>query len=70
MDADAVVQRFWIDIEQEIERTGIARQEVARRMGVSKARVSQMINQRKNVTLRTMIRIYDALGLELGIVGR
>jgi transcriptional regulator with XRE-family HTH domain len=44
--------------------SGISRQELARRLGVSPGRVSQILSGRENLTLRTLASLAWALGLK------
>ena len=47
---------------------GVSRAELARRMGVVPPRVTQMLTRRQNVTLSTMARIAEALGVKAFVV--
>jgi len=46
----------------------VSQAELARRLGVSRARVSQIMQHRCSPTLRTMIQLTGALGCELSVV--
>lgn len=44
---------------------GISQSDLARRLGVSRARVSQLLQHRSSPTLRTMVEVADALGCDV-----
>jgi transcriptional regulator with XRE-family HTH domain len=52
-------------LEQLLEETGCTRADLARRMGVSKARVTQIFSDDQNFTLRLVARAFHALGTRL-----
>lgn len=45
-----------------LERAGISKSELAKRLGKSKGRVSQLLDGSRNMTLRTLADIFTALG--------
>ena len=45
----------------------ISRAEVAERLGVSRAYVTKVLNGNPNLTIRTLLKLSDALGRELAI---
>lgn len=53
-----------------MEEHEVSRADLARRMGVSEARVSNIFGQTQNFTLQTLTKMGAALGIELGIVVR
>ena len=53
-----------------MEEHDVSRADLARRMGVSEARVSSIFGQTQNFTLQTLAKMAAALGIELGIVVR
>jgi len=59
-------------LEQLLDETGCTRADLARRMGVSKARVTQIFSDQQNFTLRLVARAFHALGarLSLSSIGR
>lgn len=62
-------EAFIADLQQAIhllmEQKGVSRAELARRIGVSGAYVTQMLgNKPQNLTARTIARVYVALGEE------
>lgn len=50
-----------------MERQKISRSELAGKLGVSKAAVSKLLNNGSNMTLRTLLKITDALDCDVGI---
>jgi len=52
-------------VESILEREGITRVELAKRMGKTSAYVSQLLGRPNNMTLNTMVQISDALGHRL-----
>lgn len=59
---------FVAQLEREIERLPRKQAEVAEKLGVSEGRVSQIINNPGNLTLKVIIRFARALGLKVAIV--
>ena len=52
-------------IQEMLNEVGISQAELARRIGISKARVNQMLRSEGNPTLRTLARVIHALGDEV-----
>jgi transcriptional regulator with XRE-family HTH domain len=52
-------------IDAEMERQGLTQTELAERAGVNRAFVSRILNTPSNVTLGTVVRLANALGLEV-----
>lgn len=50
-----------------VESSGVSRSELAKRLGVSKGRVSQILGGGDNLTLRTIAAVGWALGVEFGL---
>ena len=50
-----------------MERQKISRSELAGKLGVSKAAVSKLLNNGSNMTLRTLLKITEALDCDVGI---
>ncbi len=65
---ERVVSAFTNDIARIMREQGISQAELARRLGVSRARVSQLLQHRSSPTLSTMVLVAHALGSRL-IVG-
>ena len=56
VDAQTAINTLMVEL-------GVSRAELAERLGVSQARVSQMFSDNaKNLTLRTLARVFHALG--------
>lgn len=51
----------------EMERQGITRSELARRLGATPAYVTKILRGKANFTLATMVRLARALGAELRV---
>lgn len=54
-------------IQELIENEGITRTELASRIGITKARLSQLMRPEANPTVRTVVDIFHALGAELSL---
>lgn len=50
-----------------IQNSGLSQREVADRLGVSEARISQILDASGNPTVKTLARLADVLGRELRI---
>ncbi len=57
-------------ISELLEETGVSRADLARRLGKSKGFVSQILAGDRNLTLRTIADVFDALGHALSIEAR
>jgi transcriptional regulator with XRE-family HTH domain len=59
-------ENFLIDcqflIQDLLNRTGISRTELARRAGISKSRLSQILSAEANPSVKTFARLFHALG--------
>ena len=55
------------EIVQRMDELGINQTELARRMGVSRARVSQVLSGSDNLTLRTLVGVANALDARLSV---
>jgi transcriptional regulator with XRE-family HTH domain len=60
--AAETARRFILEVEELMERRRITKAELARRMGISRARVTSLLNGRGNLTIRSMTAIAHALG--------
>ncbi len=75
-DPDFLMEKLKVDFLHEVgvimERESITSAELARRMGVSRARVTKVLNDTDNFQMGTMARISAALncGMELRLVPR
>lgn len=59
---------FIFQLEKRLEETGDSYKEFSELLGVSKGRVSQIMNNRENMRLNTMVHCARVLGLKLAIV--
>ena len=70
-DAEFRLEGLILDFTERIvatmEEKKISRVELARKLGVSKAFVSKMLNGNPNLTIKSMMSIADALGCELNL---
>lgn len=58
---------FALLIGRERNRLGITQRELAARSGIAEAYLSDLLNQRRNLTMKTMARIAAALGCCISI---
>lgn len=56
------------EIRRALKEAGLTQRELGRRMGVTEARICQMLNSRGNLTLASIDRIFSALGYAAIIV--
>jgi ribosome-binding protein aMBF1 (putative translation factor) len=70
-DPDFIAEGLALGVTEEaaeiMERQGISRAELAARMGVSRAYVTQLLNARPNLTLRSLAQLAIALQTKLSI---
>lgn len=64
--AGAILQ-FTEDIVREMDRQGISRTELARRLGSTPAYVTKILRGKVNFTLSTMMKLAHALGSEVQV---
>ena len=65
--AELAIAHLIFDYERRMAELGINFAEVARRMGVSRARVSGLMNGRQNPTIGTLMRIAEVMDCYLRI---
>jgi len=63
--SEAAAHELIQELELRMERQGVSRAELARRLGTSKAYVTKVLGGNVNFTLATMARLAEALGAEL-----
>ena len=63
--ATGLITRIQYEIEKELKRRNLSQKDLAERLGVTPARVNQMLNDNGNMTLRTLGRISHVLELKL-----
>jgi transcriptional regulator with XRE-family HTH domain len=70
-DVDFSVEELVLDLTERIvavmKDSGINRTELAKRLGVSKAFITKLLNGNPNLTIRTMVSIAKSLGCEVSI---
>jgi predicted XRE-type DNA-binding protein len=59
---------FIAQLQNKMEATNILQDDLAKRLGVTKGRVSQLINHPGNFSLRKMIEYAKALGMKVSVV--
>lgn len=59
---------FMIQIQEEMERKGVTQQDMAKALGVTPSAVSQTINDPGNLTLVSMLKYAQALGLKISAI--
>lgn len=64
---EAAILEFNEKIVAHMTENGISRVELSRRLGVTKAFVTKMLNGNPNLTIKTMMSVADALGCELNL---
>lgn len=62
-----VIHDFYHIILNVMEEKKIKRTDLAKRLDVSRAAVTQMLNESPNISVRRMVEIADAIGVELKI---
>lgn len=65
---EEAIEAFLSRVDQEMERMGITRTEMARRMGCSPANVTQVMRRTANLTAATMVDLAIALGQAVAFV--
>jgi len=64
---EELILDFTEKIVQKMHEQDISRAELARRLGVSRAFVTKLLNGNPNLTIKTMMSIADVLGCDLNI---
>lgn len=59
---------FVRQVKNALQSAGLNQSALAEKIGVSNARVSQIISSPSNMTLRTMVKCVRALGLKVAVV--
>jgi predicted XRE-type DNA-binding protein len=62
---ELAVSAFTNDVARLMTDQGISQSELARRLGVSRARVSQLMQHASSPTLRTMVEVANVLGCDV-----
>jgi transcriptional regulator with XRE-family HTH domain len=64
---EIAISAFTNDVARVMAEHGVSQSELARRLGVSRARVSQLLQHTSSPTLRTMVEVAAALGCEVSL---
>lgn len=68
------LERLLLDINYELidlmEREKVTKTELAERLGVTQAMVSKLLNGNRNLTVKTLVNVAEALNVEVDIVFR
>jgi transcriptional regulator with XRE-family HTH domain len=64
---ELAISSFTNDIARRMREQGVSQADLARRLGVSRARVSQLLQHASSPTLRTMVEVAHALGCETAV---
>lgn len=73
---ELAISAFTNDIARHMSEQGISQSDLARRLGVTRARISQLLQHKSSPTLHTMVQVAYALGCDVNpdvtrtIVGR
>jgi DNA-binding phage protein len=65
---EIAISAFTNDVARLMYEQGVSQSELARRLGVSRARVSQLLQHKSSPTLRTMVEVAAALGYKVSPV--
>ncbi|MBU4446148.1 MAG: helix-turn-helix transcriptional regulator [Candidatus Marinimicrobia bacterium] len=65
-----IIDEFYHYVATYMKNNNISRADLARRLEKSRAAVSQMFNKTPNLTIKKMVEIADAIGVNLSIVPR
>jgi len=64
---EGVILEFTEKIVAKMEEKNISRSALAKKLGVSKAFISKLLNGNPNLTIKSMMSIADALGCDLNL---
>jgi transcriptional regulator with XRE-family HTH domain len=64
---ELALSSFTNDIARIMRAQSVSQAELARRLGVSRARISQLMQHKSSPTLRTMLEVSHALGCRLEV---
>jgi len=65
-----IIDEFYHYVATYMKNNNISRADLARRLEKSRAAVSQMFNKTPNLTVKKMVEIADAVGIDLSVVPR
>jgi plasmid maintenance system antidote protein VapI len=66
--AKAVVRRFQHDVGECMKDQCMSKAELARRMGISGGRITQILEKQENLTLALCVRIVDAVDASMEVL--
>jgi len=70
-DVEFLTEKTILDFTEQVvasmEAQGISRAELAKRLGVSKAFITKLLNGNPNLTIKTMVSLAKTLGCDLNI---
>ena len=67
MTYDEILEDFYMAVNRQMQRTGLSQVELARRLGVSKSYMTKALRDGRSLSLKTMIMLADALGLNVTV---
>lgn len=62
-----IIFEFYHHVLTRMEEQGISKAELARKLGKSRSAISQLLNQTPNISIKRMVEIADAVGLEFAM---
>jgi transcriptional regulator with XRE-family HTH domain len=62
---ELALSAFTNSVARRMSEQGISQADLARRLGVSRARVSHLLQHKSSPTLRTMVEVANALGCDI-----
>jgi len=65
-----IIHDFYHYVLTYMEKNKITKADLARKLGKSRAAISQMFNKTPNITVIKMVEIADAVGVDLSVVPR
>ena len=63
----SIIIDFYDKILKEIKRRKIKRSYIAKKLGVSDAAVSKLLNNTPNITLKKMVELADSIGMDINL---
>jgi len=63
-----IINDFYHLILSRMEKEGISKADLAKRLGRTRSAISQMFNKNPNLTIKKMVEIADSVGLDLSII--
>lgn len=63
-----IINDFYHLILSRMEKEGINKSDLAKRLGRTRSAISQMFNKNPNLTIKKMVEIADSIGLDLSII--